>query len=263
MKKIYHNGVYYTPAEMKKIVEAYYFEVANQRFSRFNQIQLLFPPLAEEDCVLDYGCGMGGISKSVVDKYNCQVDAVDISDNELEKARVTYSHIENISFITLEKFCFSEKKYDLVISSQVVEHVHNVGNYLNKINHMLKENGYLLIGLPNIVNFRFMGQLLFFSNSRARKHSKMILEGYNKATHHVNGWDPLHFITMCSSCGFELQEYLSVEGLPLPFYLKKIPLVGKYIPVYLNLNIPLLFRLSYTMLFLFKKVKYVPIEQDA
>lgn len=255
MDKIFHLGNYYTEDEIKDIVTEYYKSVFKKKKDRHVQMQKLFPNnLTQNSKILDYGCGMGGVSQLFNEHYHCQVDGVEISDNELRKAKITFGENESLNFLLLDEFDFPKKNYDLIFSSQVIEHVHNPGNYLSKINSMLKDDGYLLIGLPNILNFNYLINLTFFSQSRALKHSRNMINNYNKATNHINGWDPLHFITLNASCGFELVEYLPTEGTPLTNILNKIPLVGKFI-----YHLPFTTRLSYTMFFLFKKTKNIHI----
>lgn len=255
MDKIYHLGSNYNEEEIKEIVKEYYEHVFSKKSDRHVAMQVLFPKELDANAeILDYGCGMGGISQLFYDRYKCHVDAVDISKNELQKAIIAYGDNPKIDFILLDDFKFRKEHYDLVFSSQVIEHVHNPGNYLERINYMLKEDGYLLIGLPNIVNFNYLINLLFFSKKRMHKHANNMLENYSKANNHINGWDPLHFITFATSCGFKLVDYIPTEGTPLTGVLYKIPVIGKYL-----YRIPLQTRLSYTMFFLFKKDKYVEI----
>ena len=255
MDKIFHNNEYYTEEEMKIIVKEYSSSIFLQKGDRHVQMQQLFPSdLNENSKILDYGCGMGIVSQLFNKKYNCEVDAIEISENELKKAQITFGDNINLNFLLLSEFNFPEKYYDLVFSSQVIEHVHNPGNYLSKINNMIKDDGYLLIGLPNIVNLNYLSNLILFSQKRALKLSKNMLNNYNKAGDHINGWDPIHFITLLASCGFELVEYLPTEGTPVSMFLKRIPFIGKYI-----YNLPFTTRISYTMFFLVKKVKEVNI----
>lgn len=258
MDKILHQGEYYSKEEIKDVVKNYYQSAFSRKIDRHVQMQNLFPDtLNSSSKILDYGCGMGGVSQLFYDKYNCAVDGVEISENELQKAKIGFGDNKNLNFMLLDKFTFPENHYDLVFSSQVIEHVHNVGNYLSKINSMLKEDGYLLIGLPNIVNINYLVNLALFSQKRALKHSKNMINSYNKASNHINGWDPVHFITLNASCGFELVKYIPTEGTPISFFLQRIPFIGKYI-----YNLPFTTRLSYTMFFLFKKVKDVQIGQN-
>lgn len=255
MDKILHNDKYYTEEEMKIIVKKYYSSIFSTTRDRHFQMQKLFPnDLNKKSKILDYGCGMGCVSQLFNEKYDCKVDGVEISDNELKKAKIAFGNNKDLNFLLLDEFNFPENYYDLVFSSQVIEHVHNPGNYLSKINSMVKDDGYLLIGLPNIVNLNYLSNLMLFSQKRALKLSKNMLNNYNKAGDHINGWDPVHFIILLASCGFELVEYLPTEGTPISIFLKKVPLIGKYI-----YNLPFTTRVSYTMFFLVKKVKKVNI----
>ncbi|MGB2551767.1 class I SAM-dependent methyltransferase [Campylobacter sp. MOP51] len=169
MEKIFHEGKYYNDTEMKEIVLDYYRCVFSDKFGRHVQMQKIMPSTLSSDAViLDYGCGMGGISSMFYDKYKCRVDAVDISDNELRKAKAAFGDNKKINFKNLAEFDFPDEYYDLIFSSQVIEHVHNCGNYLYKINKMLKKDGLLIIGLPNIVNLNYLIQLMFFSAKKAK-----------------------------------------------------------------------------------------------
>jgi SAM-dependent methyltransferase len=251
MNKIKHQGVYYTELEIKDVVNEYYEKVFSDNRNRHVRMQELFPSdLGPNSKILDYGCGMGGVTNLFNYKYNCLVDGVDISTNELDKAKIAFGDNENLNFKILNEFSFPDDYYDLIFSSQVIEHVHNPGNYLSKINSMLKCNGYMLIGLPNIVNLNYLINLMFYSKKRAVKRSKNILKNYNKASDHINGWDPLHFITLLASCGFEVIEYLPTEGTPISQFLKPIPFIGKYI-----YKLPFTSNMSYTMFFLVRKVR--------
>ncbi|MGV2989253.1 class I SAM-dependent methyltransferase [Vibrio sp. E150_011] len=237
----------------------YYKKVFSNGSDRHNQMQKLFPDtLADKGNILDYGCGWGGISDLFVKKYNANVDAVDISKEDLELAKNIF-HSDNINFIHLENFDFPIKKYDLIFSSQVIEHVHNPGNYLNNISNMLKDDSYLLIGLPNGCNVNIFLNQVFMTKSRLIKHSQKMLAHYDKAHDHINMWDMGHFTTLVASCGFEVVDYLPTEGTPVFNQLLKIPFIGKYL-----YRIPFLkTNMSYTMFFLLKKKRDVFISNNA
>jgi len=247
MKTIIHFGIECSPEEIKKIVYEHYETSFRGRSNKRVQMLELLPSCDSETKILDYGCGYGTVSKWLVDRFNCQVDAVDSSENELEKAKLAYGDIKNINFVHIEDFSFPANYYDIIVSSHVIEHVHNVGNYLYGINRMLKTDGHLLVSLPNIVNLRFLTLLAVYSEKRAIKRSKKILKEYSKPSHHINGWDPQHFITLNASCGFELERYRPTGYISLPF-------------LNLNWRIPILRRWSFSMAFLFRKVKAVKIE---
>ncbi len=132
-----------------------YFRIANSIISKMN--------ITHNTYVLDYGCGTGIFSHYLFEKYGCNIDAVDISKNEIENAKSAWQK-DKVNWIVAENFDYPFEKYDIIISSQVIEHVHNVGNYLCRINFMLKPDGRLIIGLPNNLNFRYLYTQWRFSN---------------------------------------------------------------------------------------------------
>jgi hypothetical protein len=126
---------------------------------------------------------------------------------------------------------------------------------------MLKQDGYLIIGLPNIITPFFIWSTFFISTNRLIHHSKEMLIKYNKAKNHINAWDAYHFVTLLASCGFELEQYVPIEGVTQPYLIwRKIPIIGKYLPQYTNkMNRGNTGNWSYSMFFRFRKVKNVII----
>jgi 2-polyprenyl-3-methyl-5-hydroxy-6-metoxy-1,4-benzoquinol methylase len=249
--------------QIKKNIYKYYDYTFSCRSDRHIRMQEVLPEITKDSCVLDYGCGLGCISHFFANKFNCNIDAIDISIAEIEKAKLAWEE-NNINFIAVSDFDFPTEKYDLCFSSQVIEHVHNAGNYLSKINQMLKYEGHLVIGLPNIINFNFILGTFFSSNKTLVRHSKEVLDNYDKVHGHVNAWDPYTFVTLLASCGFEMEQYLPTEGMAMPAFIwKRIPLIGKYLPAYINkMNRGYSGNLSYTMFFRFRKVKNVFIDTN-
>lgn len=63
MKMFSHNGQLFNETEMKRFIHAYYNGIFDDKNDRHYQMQKLFPASLDTDSVvLDYGCGMGGIS---------------------------------------------------------------------------------------------------------------------------------------------------------------------------------------------------------
>ncbi len=223
-----------------------YFSIANRILDKMN--------ITQDTCVLDYGCGTGILSHYLYEKYSCSVDAVDLSEAEVKNAEAAWKD-DRINWITTENFDFPFEKYDIIISSQVIEHVHNVGNYLCRINSMLKSGGNLIIGLPNNLNFRYLYTQWRFSNKLGGGISKEMLAHYDKGMDHINAWDSAHFVTLLASCGFEMMDYLPTEGVAIPvfnFLNRKMGYLDKK-------NKGIFKNLCYTMHYTFKKVKYVKI----
>lgn len=127
---------------------------------------------------------------------------------------------------------------------------------------MLKDNGNLLIGLPNVMTLRLIFDQLFFNFKRAENISKKIILNYAKESCHINAWDATRFLHLLGSVGFLMKKYVLTGGIPLPWILKKISIVGRFIPVYLNIKLPLIINYSYSKYFLFDKVRIVEIQKN-
>lgn len=185
------------------------------RYSRMMRDLIKDGYIDENSSVLDYGCGTGIVSHYIYQKYHCKVDAVDISHEVINGAEKTWKK-DDIRWITMDQFDFPKQRYDLIISSQVIEHIHNVGNYLNVINYMLKQNGHLLIGTPNVITFGLLWRQMRLSSDSLEAWSKKMLKEYDKGMDHINAWDTYHFVTLLASCGFALEKFLPTEGVTIP-----------------------------------------------
>ena len=237
-----------TDQEILQIVKDFYHSVFNNKHSRYYQIRSLFPTGKE---VLDFGCGWGIVSHYLASNNKCKVDAIDLSPDNIEICKFVWGNNPNIRFSQNEIKDIPSEKYDFLISSQVIEHTHNPGSYLSECNRVLKNGGDLLIGLPNVMNLRFLFSTLFTNSRKLQTLSENMLDRYDKTNDHIHAWDPLHFSMLLGSCGFVVSKYMALEGLALP--------KGKY----WHAKPPFLKNLSYTMYFLAKKKKRVHIEQFA
>ncbi|MDD3080387.1 MAG: methyltransferase domain-containing protein [Paludibacter sp.] len=101
--------------------------------------------------VLDYGCGSGygSYSLSLLAEH---VKAVDISHETIEFAKNKYK-ATNIEYCLVSEL--NDEKFDVITSFQVIEHVTNNKEYINKLKSLLKPNGYLLISTPDKRNRLF------------------------------------------------------------------------------------------------------------
>jgi SAM-dependent methyltransferase len=134
--------------------------------------------------VLDVGSG-GGEHSEIFTNNNKQVDCVDLGNSLYFKRKKDDKNIIKQNFLEFA----TNKKYDLVWCSHILEHQKNVGVFLTKCYDLLSENGLLCITVPpmkkNIVGGHLtlwnMGLLLYnlvingidCSNSRGKCY------GYN------------------------------------------------------------------------------------
>lgn len=93
--------------------------------------------------VLDVGCGTGEILNKIVTKKRYGVD--------ISKAALTDSRKEDniIKYGWAEKIPFKDDFFDVVICSEILEHVIDVDTVLNEIKRVLTKKGVLVISVPN------------------------------------------------------------------------------------------------------------------
>lgn len=242
-----------TKEEVIDYVLQYYDDTLSNKKNRFHTITKLFKNQNTGN-VLDYGCGWGYYSHFLSEK-GFKVTGIDFSQNEIDICQHVWSENDNLKFSTQSILAIKDSSFDYVLSTQVIEHVHNVGNYLSQINRVLKPKGHLIISLPNIVNPRFaMGLMRKDLNKKLVNISDHMLKNYNKTHDHVNGWDPVHFVQLLATVGFKLEQYHPSEGVPFPHKKPFKPLM--------NLWSKRLSNLSYTMVFRFQKVEDRVIGQN-
>lgn len=101
--------------------------------------------------LLDVGCG-GGFYLDEAQKMGWHVTGVEMSRQLVQHARkILGLRVLNGEFIKVKLM----KKFDVIIMSQVIEHLVNPGPSLNKIKILLKKNGVLYIATPNIESWLF------------------------------------------------------------------------------------------------------------
>lgn len=92
--------------------------------------------------ILDIGSGNGDISEYFsVKNSQYSVDVKDLRRNKDTKV--------DFFVVDSEDLPFEDHYFDIVISSHVIEHVHNQGKHLDEIHRVLKVDGVGYIGTPN------------------------------------------------------------------------------------------------------------------
>ncbi len=95
--------------------------------------------------VLDYGCG-SGYGTYMLSETADKITGVDISSEAIDYAQKNYTK-ENLNFLTLSEL--SDEKFDVITSFQVIEHVYNDKEYVQKLKTLLNTNGVLIISTPD------------------------------------------------------------------------------------------------------------------
>ena len=95
--------------------------------------------------ILDYGCGTGWFTAELA-KIGTAV-GVDLSVGAIATARARYPQPK---FVAGNLFDLPvREKFDIVVSQEVIAHVVDPVEYLDRITHMLKPNGFLILTTAN------------------------------------------------------------------------------------------------------------------
>jgi len=108
--------------------------------------------------ILDVGCATGYLGAVAKQKGN-RVYGVEISEESAKKAAEI---LDDVWAGNIEKFDlpFPEKYFDIIICSDVLEHLFNPKQVLIKLRKYLKPNGELMVVVPNVAHYSIRLMLL-------------------------------------------------------------------------------------------------------
>ena len=126
-----------------------YYKVAEQGSLDFEHpaMKLLVKLAKNSKNILDMGCGEGTRLGKIIDKKQ-KGTGVDISTKAIDLAKKKFPKL-NFAVGDLEKLPFANKKFDLVYSAFVLEHLDNPGKVIKEGIRVLKKEGMLLMVAPN------------------------------------------------------------------------------------------------------------------
>ncbi len=116
---------------------------------RLDLISLM--PTNSQQKVLEVGMG-GGDTLVHIKNQLLAAEVIGIDIVELPGTNQQNPLIDRVHFFDLEKekLPFSDNYFDVIIAGDVLEHLVNPWDVLQKLNNVLKVGGHMLISLPNI-----------------------------------------------------------------------------------------------------------------
>jgi 2-polyprenyl-3-methyl-5-hydroxy-6-metoxy-1,4-benzoquinol methylase len=96
--------------------------------------------------ICDLGCGNGHIAGRLA-SVGYEVTGIDASQSGIRIARQTYPEVDFVEAL-INRELTGSRSFDLVISSDVIEHLYRPSDLLEAASTLLKPRGHLLLGTP-------------------------------------------------------------------------------------------------------------------
>lgn len=108
--------------------------------------------------ILDIGCSSGNLGQALKKNKNVQVIGIDIDQNDVNLAK---NNLDDAFLLNVEDDDLNHLgQFDIVIMADVIEHLLNPVNALQKVKKILKKDGQLIFSIPNMANVTTRLQLL-------------------------------------------------------------------------------------------------------
>lgn len=190
--------------------------IPRNNFTYRHTIQYVEKYLTKNARVADIGCGAGTICFYIANKGN-RVLGADVSPKAI-KACSESSKIMGLDELTKFKVVdFPNKaidgKFDLIIFSEVIEHLQEDNLALNRIYNILNNKGILIITTPS---------------EHAPLHRIGYAKGFDKKVGHLRRYTIQGLSKQCLEAGFKIIETQKIEGI-LRNFLFLNPYAGKFV----------------------------------
>ncbi len=178
-------------------------------------------PLEDGNIALDIGCGSGRHTAALYDLDRCFAVGADTNLEDLAEAREKlnwhndfsphHSGCWSLSGADITHLPFKDQSFDLVVCSEVLEHIADDKTAIQECFRVLKPGGYLVISVP-----RRWPEALCWALSQQYRTTK---------GGHLRIYHPRQLIDRIQSCGVTLYKTHHAHSLHAPYWWLKC-LVG-------------------------------------
>lgn len=175
------------------------------------------------DCILNLGCGVGAYSFLLEQEFgDARIVSLDISRNCLRTGKQHFDISLPVRADALY-IPFRDKSFDVVILSEVIEHIIEQSQLIKEISRVTKDGGYLVLTTSPLKSD------IFYSLVRKIKEKKLF--GFHEEKEHVAVQHPSDIRGRLEECSFNVLEegYWNLFHLRSIQTLLSIPLLGTLI----------------------------------
>ena len=107
---------------------------------------------SRQSTILDVGCGGGAFLDALYKRGFRKIYGFDSSVSGIAVAKKNFSHLMDNYFVhsAYDERLPNElpRQFDIITSTEVIEHLYSPKTYLTNLRHWLKDDGYLIISTP-------------------------------------------------------------------------------------------------------------------
>lgn len=173
--------------------------------------------------LLEFGCHTGLLSRALRETKKCSVVGIDINKDALKiaekyQSETFYFDIENYNQWYKE---LRNQVFDVITFLHILEHLRNPQEVLQHSLYLLKPNGIVIIGLPNVSNAKERFDMTFgrfeYTDIGVMDRTHMHMFNYKTA------------IKLIEDAGLVIEEYFSPWQVnPIKHFLDHLPVFHRF-----------------------------------
>ena len=163
--------------------------------------------ITPDSTVLEFGCAEGRMTRYMQEKLGCKVYIVEVDQDAYETA-VSFAQAGVCTDAELMTWqdAFAGVTFDYILFADVLEHLHNPEKVLKCAGELLKEDGSILVSIPNICHSDVLCNLY-------QNHFQYTELGLLDNTH-IHFWGADDFVKFAADVGLQVRE---LDGVSVPF----------------------------------------------
>jgi 2-polyprenyl-6-hydroxyphenyl methylase/3-demethylubiquinone-9 3-methyltransferase len=157
--------------------------------------------------ILDVGCGNGSIARFFIEK-GYDVYGIDASVKGIEFARIYHAerfHVQDLNDDGLP-LAIKDKSFDLIISTEVIEHVYSPLKFIKYCHNNLVSSGHIILSTPY---HGYLKNLALALSGKMDHHFTALWEGG-----HIKFWSKSTLTQLLESHGFRVRDFNGAGRFP-------------------------------------------------
>lgn len=134
----------------------------------FSVHQKIVQCVGKQKKVLDVGCAVGILTKEMKNN-GCEVVGIELDEESANIAQEYCSELVLGDVESIELKAQYNNYFDFIIFADILEHLKEPSTVFKRFANYLKEDGYIIVSLPNVANWRIRLKLLL-GNFDYEKH---------------------------------------------------------------------------------------------